>query len=104
LVEIFATGKSPADLNRLIQEKFDVSFTNADRLIRTEMSYIQNRSTIDKYKQAGITHYRILSTSDSCHTCADESLVHNIDKAITGVNLPPLHPNCKCTILAVMED
>lgn len=83
-------------------ERFNVSYNNARRLARTEMAHVYNQSTLDKYKEAGITRVQILETDDA-HTCEE---CRKLNKKIFPINeVPelPIHPNCRGTYLAVID-
>lgn len=102
LVECVATGKSPDKFTKVLMERFNVSYNNARRLARTEMAHVYNQSTLDKYRQAGITEVQILETIDK-HTC-EECI--KLDKKIYPIDLVPqlpIHPNCRGTYLAVIK-
>lgn len=106
LVESAAVGKPSEELKKTLMETFNVSYNEASRLVRTELSYIYNRSTWDKYKEAGIKQYRFLTAEDerTCEECSSlNNKVIDLDKAKVGKNYPPIHPNCRCTILAVIK-
>lgn len=102
IVECVVTGKSPDKAKKILMEKFDVSYHNADRLIRTEMAHVYNQSTLDKYKQAGITEVQILETDDE-HTCEECRKLNKKIFPINEVPLLPIHPNCRGTYLAVIK-
>ena len=91
-------------ITRLMKD-MSSGYSQADRIARTELSYVQNQSTIDRYKQAGFTKYQYLTADDCCSEICSEKdgEIFNIDEAVVGENIPPLHPNCRCSILAVIE-
>ena len=67
---------------------FGVSFSNAQRLVRTELAHVQNESTQDLYKSEGVTKYRILAESDACDECLEMAEeVFAIDELVI-----PAHP------------
>ena len=87
-----------------LKHAFNVSMSNADRLVRTELNYVQNQAAIDRYKAAGLEYYEILSSQADDETCGPENgKVYRLDQMQVGVNCPPFHPNCKCTIIPVLE-
>lgn len=95
-------GYNPNKLaSQVISKKVDkVAYNNTVRLIRTEYGKILNDATLDGYKQVNIDSYQILTALDA-RTCTDcgplnETIVP-IQDAEIGVNLPPFHPNCRCT-------
>lgn len=99
-------GASKDELVKELRSTFGVSFSEADRIARTELTYIQNQATKDSYIKAGVKEYEFLaeiddSTSDECAELNGERF--SIEAAIVGVNYPPLHPNCRSTVLAVID-
>jgi len=99
-----ALGYNPRKLAReTVKKRMDKQlYNNTVRLIRTEYSHILNQATLDGYSQAGISQYKILTTLDSrrCDDCGEfEGKIVDIDKAIEGIDLPPFHPNCRCTTI-----
>lgn len=88
--------------DELIKE-FNVSRNAADRLVRTELAHVQNEAAADTYKAAGVEKYKVLSNQadDDCLDLDDEEF--SFDDAQIGVNFPPFHPNCRCTIAPVIN-
>lgn len=107
VIDTIARGAGKDELIGQLQKDFNVCFNYADRIARTELSYVQNQSTRDKYEEAGIEKYMVLPAHDE-RTCsgeceAIEGKVFLLKDAVVGVNYPPIHPNCRCTTLAVIE-
>lgn len=104
LVDCVARGASKDDLVKQLMKDFNVGFNQADRIARTELSHIQNKATVDKYAEAGVKYYQYYATKDD-KTCDEEC--GELDGKIFPVDdtehLPPQHPNCRCTVLAVLE-
>ena len=99
-------GASKDELVKTLQSNFGVSFSEANRMARTELTYIQNQATKDSYKKAGIREYEFLAEEDSrtSDICADlNGQRFPIDAAVVGENYPPMHPNCRSTVLAVID-
>lgn len=89
-------GDSIRDISRIIQKKWNVTWAEATRLIRTEMTWVMNQATINNYKENGIKEYQFLAfidgrTSAICKSRDGE--VISVDDAKAGSNLPPLHPH-----------
>lgn len=106
MVDCVVRGVSKDELVKTLQKRFDVSFSEADRVARTELTYIQNQATMDSYKKAGIEEYEYMAevderTSEECEELDGQRFP--ITAAIVGVNYPPLHANCRCTTIAVIE-
>lgn len=98
----FITGKSPQEIIKNLKEEFGVEFYKAEKIVRTEMSVIQNKSTMDSYAEAGLEKYRILSNQADDECCDIDGEEFYITDAQIGVNMPPFHPNCRCSITGVI--
>ena len=87
-------------MSQNIAKKFETSYKNAERLVRTETNHIQNQATLMGYKDAGVVKYQFLAVMDSrtSHTCANlNDEVFKTEDATEGENYPPMHPNCRST-------
>lgn len=106
LARAVATGQSPERTIREVMERFDVGFSNASRLVRTETNYFENKAELESYKELGIKKFKFLATldertSDICRSM--DSKVFNVKDAEQGENVPPLHPYCRSTIVPVVD-
>lgn len=109
LIDCVVSGRKPSELKKILQERFGVSYSRADTLIRTEMAHIQTQAAKQRYEDYGLTEYEILGNDDD--SCGN----HGVDCAklhgkrfkyaemVEGKNAPPFHPNCKCCIVPVVE-
>ena len=87
-------------MSQNIAKKFETSYKNAERLVRTETNHIQNQATLMGYTDAGVVKYQFLAVLDSrtSHTCSDlNGEVFKTENATEGENYPPMHPNCRST-------
>lgn len=109
LIHVVASGKKTTDLKHKLQERFGVSYSRANTLVRTEIAHIQTQAAKQRYQDYGLEYYEILGNDDdSCgHTGVD---CHDMDgkrfryaEMRVGENAPPFHPNCKCCIIPVVE-
>ncbi len=74
----------------------------ATRLVRTEASYFANQGQILAYQEAGVSKYKFLG--GGCEVCQRlNGKVFDLQEAKAGENLPPIHPNCKCTTIAAYD-
>lgn len=109
LIHCVATGKKPGELVKLLQERFNVSYNRADMLVRTELAHIQTEAAKKRYQDYGIEMYEILGNDDD--SCGNHSVdCHKMDgkkfyyyEMVAGKNAPPFHPNCKCSIVPVID-
>lgn len=106
LVDCVARGTSKDELVKTLKRRFEVSFSEADRLARTELTYIQNQATRDSYKKADVKRYKFLAASDDRVSDMCKALngkEFNLDAAAVGINYPPMHVNCRCTTIPVIN-
>jgi SPP1 gp7 family putative phage head morphogenesis protein len=98
--EMVIGGKSPDQLKKKLIEDYSVKFNEADRLIRTEASHAYNTAALESYTEAGCTEVDYLAESDCCELCEPYS-----GKRYPATDAPiiPVHPNCRCTYLPVVE-
>ncbi len=96
------TGKKTSQLKKLLQEEFELSFTAADTLVKTEMAHIQTSAAQQKYKDYGITEVQVWADYDErrCDICGD---LHKTKHSIYDTMPIPAHPRCRCTIIPVVE-
>lgn len=83
-----------------VQKVTGAAMHRAETLIRTETARCIEDGTLAGYKAAGVERYQILVSPDSrtCDACARlDGAVFRVDEAVTGVNYPPFHPNCRDT-------
>ena len=98
-------GEKSDNLTEEIMRTFGSSYSNAKRLVATELCHAQIESTVDKYKADGIKEVRILETNDdrTCDLCRSmDGQIIKIEDLEPGINCPPFHPNCRGTLLAVI--
>lgn len=104
--ETVILGKSKDSAVKVLKERMGVSFSNADRLVRTETMFIINQGQKDVYVDAGYSQYQIMAalderTSDICEI--EDGNIYNFCDASEGDNYPPFHPNCRTTVIPVLD-
>lgn len=107
LLEGIMTGKSYRKLAIELEEMSEDGVFAAERLIRTEMTYISNRAELQAYRECGIEEYIFVATLDSrtskpCRKMDRKRI--KISDAVVGENLPPLHPWCRSTTRMGIDD
>lgn len=103
LIRCVTTGKNPSYLKKVLQERFNVSFGNADMLVRTELAHIQTQAAKQRYRDYGLDEVEVLADKDErrCDVCG------KLHKKRYGINDPvpiPAHPRCRCCIVPVIDD
>lgn len=103
LIHTVVAGKKTTDLKKLLQERFDVSYSRADAVVRTELAHIQTQAATKRYEDAGVTQVQIWADKDErrCEVCGK---LHKKLYPIGGAIPIPAHPRCRCCILPVVED
>jgi len=112
------TGLTIEDANT---EAFEKAFSRTRALVSTELAHVYNQAAIQRYIDAGCVGYEVLVAPENTakaiaynathkdkkfYPCEDcESLkgkVFLFNDMEEGVNCPPIHPNCRCTIVPVV--
>ena len=102
----FIQGSSIGQLAAEISKIMDADYKNCVRLMRTEVNYINNKASIQAYKEKGIKQYEFVAVLDlrTSEMCAEkDGEIINIDDLVVGKNCPPLHPNCRSTVIPHIE-
>ena len=101
------TGRDTRDTAQAIAERFNVGQNDARRLVRTESAFFHNQMELLSYEEADIEKYIFVAVLDkrTSHICQEhDNQVYDRDKAVPGVNCPPMHPWCRSTTVAYDED
>lgn len=101
LIDCLVTGRNPDYLKGLLMDSFNVSYSRADMLVRTEMAHIQTQAAEQRYTDAGVELVQVWADYDErrCEVCG------NLHEKVfrLGEKLPiPAHPNCRCCIIPVI--
>lgn len=102
LVDCVITGVKPTQLKQQLQERFGVSYSRANTLVRTEMSHLQNQAARQRYEDYGIQQVEVWADKDErrCEVCAK---LHQTRYPVGGAMPIPAHPNCRCSLIPVVE-
>lgn len=104
-------GKSAKKISKNISERLDASMKDIERVVRTESKHARNEASAQAYIDMGYEWYMFSShtegkssnrTCERCKKINEEK--YRFDKRVVGENFPPLHPNCRCTIIPIMND
>lgn len=106
LVKGIIKGSSIQNMSRDLMNRCNVLYYQAERLVRTETNYCMTQGHLNGYKDAGIEQYQFIAfldnrTSPQCKNNNERTF--NIRDGQAGTNLPPLHPNCRSTIIPVIN-
>ena len=102
LIHCVATGKPASHLRKLLRERFNVSYSRADALVRTELAHIQTEAAKQRYRDYGLEEVEVWADPDE-RTCPVCEKLHK-KRYPVGANVPiPAHPRCRCCIIPVIE-
>ena len=106
LFESFISGKSNKQIVDELEYLTDLGRHAANRLVRTETSYMVNSADLESSKQRGIKAKKFEATLDSrtSKVCRKHNQkIIPIDKIKIGENAPPLHPYCRSFLADVLQ-
>lgn len=97
-------GTNPRVLARELRKTFDTSIYNSERLLKTELARVQADAFTDSLDQADIQQYKYVAEPGACSICSplNGETFNRVD-AQPGVNLYPMHPNCRCSSYAYVD-
>jgi SPP1 gp7 family putative phage head morphogenesis protein len=100
-----AMGQSSEKMARILRDEFKVSMRNAMRLIRTETNHFNNQAELRAYEDFGVERYQFMTALFAvCPICQGlDNQVFEVSEEKEGENYPPIHPNCKCTTIALLK-
>ena len=101
-------GDSIQKMARQLKKDLNVLYYQAERLVRTETNYAMNQGHLKGYEDSGVVEkYEFLAAIDSrtSKLCKNQNgKVYKLSEATVGVNYPPVHCNCRSTVIPVLED
>ena len=101
-------GDSVQKMARQLKKDLNVLYYQAERLVRTETNYAMNQGHKKGYEDSGVVEkYEFLAAIDSrtSKLCrGQDGKVYKLKDAVVGKNYPPMHPNCRSTVIPVLED
>lgn len=105
--QMLVQGTHPKTLSKEFAKQFKSREYDAYRLLHTEYSYLAENASQKAYEEDEVPAYKYLATLDSrtCGVCGklDGKIVKMGDGKF-GVNMPPLHPLCRCTTVPYYEE
>lgn len=100
IIDTFATGAKSDDFIKSLMKDFNASYGRAKTLANTELAHYSTQAAVEGYRKEGITKYKVLAEKDCCDTCNE--LSNKVFDINDDIGLVPLHPNCRCSIVAVV--
>ena len=98
-------GRNPREFVSEITKRFDVSSKEAYRLLVTELARVQTDAQMKSFQKNGFKQYTFHALGTACEYCRVIDGKHfNVKDAVSGKNMPPMHPYCRCSTSAYMDD
>ena len=107
MIQAIHRGYSIQKLSKDLSERMKVVYRDDERLVRTELNYIENRAAFDAMKDADLEFYQFVATLDNRTTPMCQSLdgrVFPLEEKNQGENAPPMHVRCRSTIIGSLDD
>lgn len=107
LTQMIMRGSAPDKTIQAIAKRFNVSKSQAGRLVMTESAAFANEARKDCFRDLGVARYIIVETLDSetCALCGQlDGKVYPMSEYQVGVTAPPFHPWCRGTTAPYFED
>jgi SPP1 gp7 family putative phage head morphogenesis protein len=95
-------GKTITEIAIQLNNRMNEGFNIAHRLIRTETMHYLNESAFKGYKDAGCVEVELWAATDE-RTCKVCGAKHGKKYRIKNRPTLPLHANCRCTYLPVID-
>lgn len=87
-----------------LAERYNTSKSSAKRLLKTEIARINADTDHAMLKDNGFTHMIFVAEPGACDICGPlDNKAIPIDKVEKGVNMFPMHPNCRCSAYGHIE-
>ncbi|MBQ6018906.1 MAG: minor capsid protein [Clostridia bacterium] len=107
LTQSIIRGEDPQKAINAIAKDMDVSKRRAGTLVMTESAAIATAAQRDCYKDLDVEEFEYVCTLDevTCPVCGAMDGKHfPMSKYEIGVNVPPMHPNCRCATAPYFDD
>ena len=95
-------GRTVTEIAVALNSIVGAGFHNAHRLVRTETMHYLNSAALHGYKDSGVQQIQFCAAEDE-RTCPECSKYHGKIYPIDKAPILPLHPNCRCTYLPVLD-
>ena len=100
-------GKNSRAIGNAIQSTTGTAKWRARAIARTTLTEVSKESETRVMRELGVKRYRYRATLDerTCPVCGRmDGKTYNLDEEKAGVNSPPMHINCRCTVSVVVSE
>jgi SPP1 gp7 family putative phage head morphogenesis protein len=102
LLQTVVTGRPSSSLRKELMNRFNVSYSRADALVRTELAHIQTQAAQQRYRDYGLDEMEVLVDEDE-RTCPICSKLEGKRYSINDKPPVPVHPRCRCCMIPVIK-
>lgn len=95
-------GKTIFEMATQLEERMMKGFDEAHRLVRTETMHYLNESSLRAYMDSGVKKVQLWAALDE-RTCPKCGVKHGNPYSLKDAPVLPLHANCRCTYLPVID-
>lgn len=89
---------------RRLAKRYGANEMNAKRLLKTEIARINADTQLAMLRANDFTHLIYVAEPGACDFCGPlDKLAIPIDKVEKGLNMYPMHPNCRCSSYGHIE-
>lgn len=106
LTHALTEGKSFLEVEDILQKTLNVSKNNCKRIVRTHTTYLNTLAQKESFSELGVeqcVYTAVLDerTSEICQSL--DGTVLNIEDAVPWENAPPMHYNCRSTLVPLID-
>lgn len=104
IIQGLIQGQSVQQMARNLKNQMNGSYKNSLRLIRTETAQVLSQATAKGYETMEVEKYIFMSelSKTVCDVCGGlDGKEFEVTGRLTGSNYPPIHANCKCTVIPI---
>ena len=105
MVDGVIRGVKTDELTKTLMADMGVGYREASRIARTETTHVQAEAEAAALEREGYERYRFVNATDgrTCDECGRlNGKTFLMSERRPGVNFPPIHPNCRGRIVAVV--
>ena len=109
VTRLILEGRNPSEIKAGLMEDFNVSFNNADRLVRTESAYVFSEASKAAYVEAGVQLMQFMIAHDE-RTCSQCTEIGTADVGhgpgiypINACPVIPVHPKDRCCYAPIVN-
>ncbi len=106
LTQCIIRGESPIKAAQRLAKTMNVSVSQAERLIMTELAAVDSQARYEAYKEMNIAQFEVVATLDSrtSEICQEmDNKVFSVDDYEIGVTAPPFHVRCRTVTAPYVE-